>query len=54
MFAELENTHARVEDGGVFRESLKTQHFNPTVSTSFYTGSTETSDRVSCTGTHRR
>jgi hypothetical protein len=44
----------RLEDGGVFRPSLKTQHVNPTVSTTFYEGSTAGTDKTSCTGDRRR
>jgi Ca2+-binding EF-hand superfamily protein len=51
---ELQNTHERVEDGGVFRPSLKTQHVNPSVSTSFYEGSTASTDKVPCTGDRRK
>lgn len=54
LIAELQNTHERVEDGGVFLGSLKTQHVNPTVSTSFYEGSTASSDRLFCTGDRRK
>lgn len=52
--AELQNTHERVEDGGVFRPSLKTQHVNPSMSTSFYEGSTAATDKVPCTGDRRK
>ncbi len=50
----MQNTHERTEDGGVFRASLKTQHVNPSVSTSFYEGSTAATDKVPCTGDRRK
>jgi hypothetical protein len=54
FLSELQNTHERVEDGGVFRPSLKTQHVNPSVSTTFYEGSTASTDKVPCTGDRRK
>lgn len=54
FLSELLNTHERVEDGGVFRPSLKTQHVNPSVSTTFYEGSTASTDKVPCTGDRRK
>lgn len=51
---ELINTHEVNEDGGVFVPSLKTQHVNPTVSTSFYEGGSFSGDQINATGDRRR